>query len=143
MTKNLKTTPNAAVFIIYITGQKSTKLYYFLNFSSLKIQFNSRFKRFSRSLKQDSLVGMGPSIKYVTLFLMIFDPLPCHKLSHFLRPSPPWSVTYFMDGPYVSNGFLDFENINMCRRTQCYQHLSSLRNSAGMARSFFHRATLD
>ena len=27
-------------------------------------------------------------------------PLPCHKLSHFLRPPPPlWSVTYYMDGP--------------------------------------------
>ena len=26
-------------------------------------------------------------------------PSPCHKLSHFLRPLPPWSVTYFMDGP--------------------------------------------
>src|SRR5213083_1998245 len=28
----------------------------------------------------------GLSIKYVTLFLAIFDPPPCHKLSHFLRP---------------------------------------------------------
>ena len=27
-------------------------------------------------------------------------PPPCHNLSHFLRPPPPWSVTYFMDGPY-------------------------------------------
>ena len=26
-------------------------------------------------------------------------PLPCHKLPHFLRPPPPWSMTYFMDGP--------------------------------------------
>ena len=24
---------------------------------------------------------------------------PCHKLSHFLSPPPPWSVTYFMDSP--------------------------------------------
>ena len=29
----------------------------------------------------------GPSIKYVTLFLMIFDPpSPCHKLSQILDP---------------------------------------------------------
>ena len=29
----------------------------------------------------------GPSIKYVTLFLMIFDPLsPCHKLSQIFPP---------------------------------------------------------
>ena len=26
----------------------------------------------------------GPYIKYVTLFLMIFDPLSCHKLSQIL-----------------------------------------------------------
>ena len=30
----------------------------------------------------------GPSIKHVTLFLMIFDPLPCHKLSQILDPLP-------------------------------------------------------
>src|SRR6218665_3336631 len=30
---------------------------------------------------------MGPSIKYVTLFLANFDPLPCHTLSHI--PGPP------------------------------------------------------
>ena len=29
---------------------------------------------------------------------MIFS--PCHKLLHFLRPPPPWSVTYFMDGSH-------------------------------------------
>ena len=29
---------------------------------------------------------MGPSIKYVTLFLMIFTPLPYHKLSQILDP---------------------------------------------------------
>ena len=35
-----------------------------------------------------SVLGKGPSIKYVTLFLMIFDPLPppCHKLSQILDP---------------------------------------------------------
>ena len=26
-------------------------------------------------------------------------PSSCHKLSHLLGPSPPSSVTYFMDGP--------------------------------------------
>ena len=28
-------------------------------------------------------------------------PSPCHKLSHFLGPPPPSSVTYFMDGPLL------------------------------------------
>ena len=38
---------------------------------------------------------MGPSIKYVTLFLMIFDPpSPCHKLSQILDP-PPKSMSHF------------------------------------------------
>ena len=32
---------------------------------------------------------MGPSIKYVTLFLANFDPLPCHTLSHIPGPPPP------------------------------------------------------
>ena len=32
------------------------------------------------------VIVKGPSIKYVTLFLMIFDPLPCHKLSQILDP---------------------------------------------------------
>src|SRR6218665_1262751 len=31
---------------------------------------------------------MGPSIKYVTLFLANFDPLPCHTLSH-IPGAPP------------------------------------------------------
>ena len=37
----------------------------------------------------------GPSIKYVTLFLMIFYPLspPCHKLSKIL--DPPKSMSHF------------------------------------------------
>ena len=30
---------------------------------------------------------------------------PCHKLSHFLGPPPPSSVTYFMDGPYSVQKF--------------------------------------
>ena len=35
-------------------------------------------------------------------------PSPCHKLSHFLRPPPPWSVTYFMDGPQGSKKKLPY-----------------------------------
>ena len=31
---------------------------------------------------------------------MLLNPLPCHKLSHFLGPPAPSSVTYFMDSPY-------------------------------------------
>ena len=39
-------------------------------------------------------ICMGPSIKYVTLFLMIFDPPPpCHKLSQIL--DPPKSMSHF------------------------------------------------
>ena len=34
----------------------------------------------------------------------LYPPLPCHKLSHFLRPPPPWSVIYFMDGPVQGDG---------------------------------------
>ena len=29
----------------------------------------------------------------------LYLPPPCHKLSHLLGPSPPSSVTYFMDCP--------------------------------------------
>ena len=36
----------------------------------------------------------------------LYSPSPCHKLSHFLRPLPPWSVTYFMDGPQLWPGLL-------------------------------------
>ena len=42
---------------------------------------------------------------YDTFFISVTSqalepPSSCHKLSHFLRPPPPSSVTYFMDGPY-------------------------------------------
>ena len=33
---------------------------------------------------------------------MLFNPSPCHKLSHLLGPPPPLSVTYFMDGLWVT-----------------------------------------
>src|SRR6218665_3823989 len=45
---------------------------------------------------------MGPSIKYVTLFLANFDPLPlsCHTLSHI--PGPPESMSHISDPPIFS-----------------------------------------
>ena len=53
----------------------------------------------------DGLVGLrietkftkGPSIKYMTLFLTKFDPLPCHTLSHI--PGPPESTSHIPDLP--------------------------------------------
>ena len=45
----------------------------------------------------------GPSIKYVTLFLMIFDP-HCHKLSQIL--DPPKSMSYFLDPPSESDNII-------------------------------------
>ena len=33
---------------------------------------------------------------------MLLTPSPSHKLSHLLGPPTPLSVTYFMDGPFVS-----------------------------------------
>src|SRR6218665_1740228 len=40
----------------------------------------------------------GPSIKYVTLFLVNFDPpSPCHTLSHI--PGPPASTSHLPDPP--------------------------------------------
>ena len=35
---------------------------------------------------------------------------PCHKLSHFLGPPSPSSVTYFMDGPMADADLLQFKN---------------------------------
>ena len=31
---------------------------------------------------------------------MLLTPSPCHKLSHFLGPPSPSSLTNFMDGPF-------------------------------------------
>src|SRR6218665_3177594 len=43
---------------------------------------------------------MGPSIKYVTLFLANFDPpSPCHTLSHI--PGPPQSTSHISDPPFL------------------------------------------
>ena len=41
-------------------------------------------------------------IESVTSHNFYPPPSPCHKLPHFLRPPPPWSVTYFMDSPHGS-----------------------------------------
>ena len=42
-------------------------------------------------------------------------PFPCHKLSHFLRPPPPRSVTYFMNGPlYVVSECLANNDVTNC-----------------------------
>src|SRR6218665_450528 len=38
-----------------------------------------------------TLISLGPSIKYVTLFLAIFNP-PCHTLTHI--PGPPQKVRH-------------------------------------------------
>src|SRR6218665_1237907 len=44
---------------------------------------------------------MGPSIKYVTLFLAKFYPhSPCHTLSHI--PGPPKSTSHISDPPIFS-----------------------------------------
>src|SRR6218665_32241 len=43
---------------------------------------------------------MGPYIKYVTLFLTNFDPLPCHTLSHI--PDPQKSTSHISDPPIFS-----------------------------------------
>src|SRR6218665_73824 len=43
---------------------------------------------------------MGPSIKYVTLFLANFDSLPCHTLSHIT--GPPKSTSHISAPPIFS-----------------------------------------
>src|SRR6218665_3800778 len=41
--------------------------------------------------------------KIISLTSHALDPpSPCHKLSHLLVPTPPSSVTYFIDGPFYS-----------------------------------------
>src|SRR6218665_1010481 len=64
---------------------------------------------------------MGPSIKYVTLFLANFDPLPCHTLSHisdspiFSRPSTKTQIKAhcinslsIAHGDFCPGGFVTF-----------------------------------
>ena len=51
----------------------------------LVIRSNDR-NVFFYTVASQTHVDWGPSKKYVTLFLMIFDPLPCHKLSQILDP---------------------------------------------------------
>ena len=46
------------------------------------------------------IIVVCEKLESVTSHDLYTPPPPCHKLSHFLRPTPPlWSVTYFMDGP--------------------------------------------
>src|SRR6218665_1877826 len=42
---------------------------------------------------------MGPSIKYVTLFLANFEPLPYHTLSHI--PGPPKYTPHISEPPPI------------------------------------------
>src|SRR6218665_3923035 len=49
------------------------------------------------TLLQKRAIYKGPSIKYVTLFLANFDPLPCHTLSHI--PGPPSESTSHISDP--------------------------------------------
>ena len=50
---------------------------------------------------------------------MFFTPSPCHKLPH-LRPPPPSSVRYFMDGPTLANSY------SHCLLSFCLFVLSSI-----------------
>src|SRR6218665_1069465 len=46
-------------------------------------------------------ITKGPSIKYVTLFLDNFDPLPCHTLSH-IPGLPKKGTSHISDPPIFS-----------------------------------------
>src|SRR6218665_3412570 len=65
---------------------------------------------------------MGPSIRYVTLFLDNFDPLPCHTLSHI--PGPPKKYVTYLGPP-------DFSRPSTKTRTKppCTNSLSIVRGS--------------
>src|SRR6218665_1087244 len=47
---------------------------------------------------------MWPSIKYVTLYLANFDPLPCHTFSHI--PGPPPKVRHTSRTPRLLVGLV-------------------------------------
>src|SRR6218665_3869823 len=49
-----------------------------------------------------SKICMGPSIKYVTLFLANFDPHPPVTLCHTSRDPPPESTSHISDPPIFS-----------------------------------------
>src|SRR6218665_2640 len=59
------------------------------------------------ALALDGLVGLrietkftkGPSIKYITLFLTKFDPLPCHTVTH--PGTPKKSTSHISDPPFL------------------------------------------
>ena len=57
-----------------------------INKSDLAVRVNHFCVGLSDSALLFDTRHKGPSIKYVTLFLMIFDPLLCHILSQILDP---------------------------------------------------------
>src|SRR6218665_1898550 len=61
---------------------------------------NQRQNVYSKNTCRSKRGFKGPSIKYVTLFLANFDPLPCHILSHI--PGPPESTSHISDPPIFS-----------------------------------------
>src|SRR6218665_913030 len=61
---------------------------------------------------------MGPSIKYVTLYLANFDPLPCHTLSHI--PGPPPKVRHTSRTPRFLVGLVQ----NIRTKVPCKNSLS-------------------
>src|SRR6218665_2485448 len=55
-----------------------------------------------RDEQRSLALTLGPSIKYVKLFLANFDPPPlCHTLSHI--PGPPESTSHISDPPPISS----------------------------------------
>ena len=80
---------------IPLPGQECLRSAAMMNYDieRTKIKFGERsFKMLS--LVQQLGTLLGPSIKYVTLFLMIFDPpSPCHEQSKIL--DPPKSMSHF------------------------------------------------
>src|SRR6218665_474776 len=56
--------------------------------SKLNITLNFMFHMYDKNMYKCDVTSSIP-------------PSPCHKLSHLLGPSPPSSVTYFMNGPLL------------------------------------------
>ena len=63
------------------------------------IYFRYKIHIYGNQQSTDICVYMGPSIKYITLFLANFDPPlpPCHTLSHI--PGPPRKYVTQLDHP--------------------------------------------
>src|SRR6218665_1816230 len=56
--------------------------------------------------------SLGPSIKYVTLFLANFDPLPCHTLSHI--PGPPKKYVTHLGPPIFTRPSTKTRTKSLC-----------------------------